>query len=93
MMFQGKTTNVHDQLKFTKLIDESSTNMSPAWKDNFVVSVYMICGLGLVTLWTARHKAVHNVTNPWIEKSYRQAADVHNGGRRNFHLGGCNPGV
>jgi len=41
IMLQGKTTNVHDQLKFTKLIDESSTNTSPAWKDNFLVTVYL----------------------------------------------------
>jgi len=35
---QGKARNVHDQLKFTQLIDKYSTNTSPAWKDGFVVT-------------------------------------------------------
>jgi len=35
---QGKARNVHDQLKFTQLIDKYSTNASPAWKDGFVVT-------------------------------------------------------
>ena len=39
---QGKTSNIHDQLKFTKLFDESSTNTSPAWKDDFLVSLGFI---------------------------------------------------
>lgn len=54
-LFQGRRKNVHDQLKFTKVLDGFSTNMSPAWKDDFVVNVHLICAV--LFLW---HSAIYN---------------------------------
>jgi len=33
---------VYDLLKFTKLINEFSTNTSPRWKDDYMVTVYYL---------------------------------------------------
>ena len=54
-LLQGRRKNVHDQLKFTKVLDGFSTNMSPAWKDDFVVNVHLICAV--LFLW---HSAIYN---------------------------------